>query len=129
MDVGKLSGGLSSPVLNSQTPSSPVEAGVLSSSDTRSPSVAAANGQVQQAQTQGEPAREELQGKVSDILSRVQMVQRDLNFSIDDSSGQVVVKVIDGESGKVVRQIPSEEMLELAERLDDMRSLMRETKA
>jgi len=46
------------------------------------------------------------------------------DFSVDDSSGQVVVKVIDGESGKLIRQIPSEELLRLSERLEDMRSLL-----
>ncbi|MNE95175.1 flagellar protein FlaG [compost metagenome] len=51
-------------------------------------------------------------------------LQRNLNFSIDESTGRVVVKVIDGESGDGVRQIPSEEVLKLAARLGDMRSLM-----
>ncbi len=54
----------------------------------------------------------------------VQDIQRNLDFSVDDSSGQVVVKVIDGESGKLIRQIPSEELLRLSERLEDMRSLL-----
>jgi flagellar protein FlaG len=56
--------------------------------------------------------------------SFVQDIQRNLDFSGDDSTGQVVVKVIDGDSGKLVRQIPSEELLRLSERLDDMRSLL-----
>lgn len=56
--------------------------------------------------------------------SLVQDIQRNLDFSVDDSSGQVVVKVIDGDSGKLVRQIPSEELLRLSERLEDMRSLL-----
>lgn len=69
-------------------------------------------------------------GEVVDRLrSQVQNLQRDLNFSVDDSTGDVIVQVVDGESGKVVRQIPSEEILRLAERLDEMRSLLFETKA
>jgi len=54
----------------------------------------------------------------------VQDIQRNLDFSVDDSTGQVVVKVIDGDSGKLIRQIPSEELLRLSERLEDMRSLL-----
>ncbi|MDC6679087.1 flagellar protein FlaG, partial [Leclercia adecarboxylata] len=61
--------------------------------------------------------------------SQVQNLQRDLSFSVDDSTGDVIVQVVDGESGKVVRQIPSEEILRLAERIDEMRSLLFETKA
>ncbi len=74
-------------------------------------------------------SRDDLGLAVSDIQSFVQSVKRNLNFSIDDSSGQVVVKVIDGDSGEVVRQIPSEEVLKLAARLDDVRSVLFETRA
>lgn len=70
-----------------------------------------------------------LDSAVSDIQSFVQGIRRNLNFSIDDATGEVVVKVIDAESGKVVRQMPSEEVLKLAARLDDIRSLMFETRA
>ncbi|MCQ4305612.1 flagellin [Stutzerimonas frequens] len=66
---------------------------------------------------------------VERIRTQVQTLQRDLNFSVDDSTGQVVVQVLDGDSGKVVRQIPSEDILRLAERLDEMRSLLFEAKA
>jgi flagellar protein FlaG len=59
----------------------------------------------------------------------MQNIQRDLSFSVDDSTGDVVVRVIDGDSGKIVRQIPSEEILRLTERLDEMRSLLFEAKA
>ncbi|MCQ4323082.1 flagellar protein FlaG [Stutzerimonas stutzeri] len=66
---------------------------------------------------------------VERFRSQVQSIQRDLSFSVDDSTGDVVVQVVDGESGKVVRQIPSEEILRLTERLDEIRSLMFEAKA
>ncbi len=66
---------------------------------------------------------------VERIRSQVQNLQRDLSFSVDDSTGQVVVRVVDGDSGNVVRQIPSEDILRLAERLDEMRSLLFEAKA
>ncbi|MFV3412339.1 flagellar protein FlaG [Pseudomonas nitroreducens] len=74
-------------------------------------------------------SRARLDDAVSDIQKHVQSVRRNLNFSIDDTTGDVVVKVIDGDSGKVVRQIPSEEVLKLAARLDDIRSLMFEAQA
>ncbi|AGI23640.1 hypothetical protein H681_08830 [Pseudomonas sp. ATCC 13867] len=86
----------------------------------------------QNAEANGSDARDvraRLDAAVSDIQKHVQGVRRNLNFSIDDATGDVVVKVIDGESGKVVRQIPSEEVLKLAARLEDMRSLMFEARA
>jgi flagellar protein FlaG len=39
---------------------------------------------------------------------------RDLHFTIDQDTGQTVVTVIDAASKKVIRQIPSEEMLQIA---------------
>ncbi len=66
---------------------------------------------------------------VERIRTQMQTLQRNLNFSVDDSTGEVVVQVLDGDSGKVVRQIPSEDILRLAERLDEMRSLLFEAKA
>ncbi|BCG25743.1 hypothetical protein TUM18999_39340 [Pseudomonas tohonis] len=71
----------------------------------------------------------DLESAVADIQSFVQTVKRGLDFNVDDSSGEVVVKVIDTDSGKLIRQIPSEELLKLAERLEDIRSLMFEAKA
>ena len=70
---------------------------------------------------QGEQPLEEA---VSSIQQFVQTVQRNLNFSLDDSTGRVVVKVTDGASGEVIRQIPSEEALRLAEGLEQARSLL-----
>jgi flagellar protein FlaG len=72
---------------------------------------------------------EDIVSAAARIRDHVQSLQRDLNFSVDDSTGQVVVRVVDGDSGTVVRQIPSEDILRLAERLDEMRSLLFEAKA
>ena len=49
----------------------------------------------------------------------VQSVNRNLNFSVDETSGRNIIKVIDAETEEVIRQIPPEEMLALARRLVD----------
>ncbi|MGH8383901.1 MAG: flagellar protein FlaG [Pseudomonas sp.] len=71
-----------------------------------------------------EPKRDELKKAVSDIQEFVQAAQRNLDFSIDDSTGRVVVKVIATETGLVIRQIPSEAALKLARSLSDASSLL-----
>lgn len=68
--------------------------------------------------------REPVEDAVIAIQSFVQSIRRDLNFTLDDSSGRVVVKVTDGASGEVIRQLPSEEALRLAESLEEVRSLL-----
>ena len=42
---------------------------------------------------------------------------RSLQFSVDEGSGQVVVKVIDETTGEVIRQTPDEEFLRIAQNI------------
>lgn len=71
----------------------------------------------------------QLEEAVANIQEVVQSISRDLNFSLDDSTGNLVVKVTDTKSGDLIRQIPSEEALNLAKRLDEVRSFLFEGKA
>ncbi|MGI6407097.1 MAG: flagellar protein FlaG [Thiopseudomonas sp.] len=76
-----------------------------------------------------EQNKEQLEELVEDIQQATKVMQRNLNFSIDDSTGFTVIKVTDALSGDVIRQMPTEDALRLAERLDEMRSLLFEAQA
>jgi flagellar protein FlaG len=52
-----------------------------------------------------------------------------LSFSIDDSTGKTVVMVTDAETGEMIRQIPSEEMLALARSLEKMQGMLLQQQA
>lgn len=54
---------------------------------------------------------------VSDFL---QAKNRDLTFSVDEKTDRSIVKVVDSQSGELIRQIPSEEVLALAERIKSL---------
>ncbi len=57
--------------------------------------------------------------KVAERLNDfVQSSQRSLRFRVDDPSGRTVITVLDANTDEVIREIPSEEALRLAERLD-----------
>lgn len=83
--------------------------------------------QAEQAAT-ASPAEEQERQPVEEAISSIkqfaQSIQRNLDFALDDSSGRVVVKVTDAVSGDVIRQIPSEDALRLAESLEEARSLL-----
>lgn len=64
-------------------------------------------------------SREAFDKVVSELKAFVQNAQRNLDFQVDDKTGRVVVKVIDAKDHSVIRQIPSEQMLELAHRIQD----------
>lgn len=73
----------------------------------------------------GERTRaEQVESAVSRISDYIQNFQRDLVFSIDEDSDRIVVKVIDSATQEVIRQIPEEEMLSIARRLDSPESLI-----
>ncbi|MEP7702942.1 flagellar protein FlaG [Paraglaciecola sp. 25GB23A] len=63
-----------------------------------------------------------IKAAVEELSSFAKASSRQLAFSVDESSDRPVVKVTDTESGKVIRQIPSEEVLKLSERLRDLQS-------
>ncbi|MCM0612608.1 flagellar protein FlaG [Marinobacter sediminum] len=54
---------------------------------------------------------------VSQLNDYVQNVQRDLQFEVGQALGETIVRVVDQETQKVIRQIPDEVALRLAENL------------
>ncbi len=60
-----------------------------------------------------------LENAVQRIEKSAQNLQRSLQFSIDERSGRTVITVLDKASGDVIRQIPEEEVLRLADHFDE----------
>ncbi|MBM88321.1 flagellar protein FlaG [Alteromonas sp.] len=54
------------------------------------------------------------------VESFLQGENRNLAFSIDENTERSVVTVLDSDSGDVIRQIPSEEILVLAKRIQEL---------
>ncbi|MCL6414452.1 flagellar protein FlaG [Aestuariirhabdus sp. Z084] len=90
---------------------------------------ARAKRETQAEREQQQTDRVDVDNAVSDLNDFVQDIRRDLNFKVDDDAGKVVVQVTDRKTGEMIRQIPSEEALALAERLTEARSLLFEAKA
>ena len=64
------------------------------------------------------PNAKELKQLTEELQRRVGGVDSQLQFSVDDTTGQSIVKVMDRATKEVIRQIPSEEMLRIARGLD-----------
>ncbi|EKD73314.1 MAG: hypothetical protein ACD_45C00364G0001 [uncultured bacterium] len=73
--------------------------------------------------------KEELNSAVKDVRSFIDTFAAQLDFSVDDDSGRTIVKVIDTETKELIRQIPSQEMLEIAKALDNFKGLFVQQKA
>ena len=61
------------------------------------------------------PDDKQLKEAVSKLNDYVQNIRRKLSFSIEESTGRTVIKVYDAETEELIRQIPPEETLRLAE--------------
>jgi flagellar protein FlaG len=64
-----------------------------------------------------EEQRERLDSAVTRLNDFVQDIQRDLQFEVDRDAGETIVKVVDRATEKVIRQIPDEVAMRLAENL------------
>lgn len=67
---------------------------------------------------------ESLKAAVEKTQKFVNLKASDIQFSLDEDSNKMVVKVIDRSTKEVIRQIPSEEMLEIAEALEKLQGLL-----
>lgn len=47
-----------------------------------------------------------------------------LSFEVYDKTGDVVVKVINRDTKEVIRQIPPEDLLEITEKLEELRGVL-----
>ena len=51
-------------------------------------------------------------------------IRSELDFRVDEDTGRTVVRVVDRETGTVIRQMPSKELLEIAKTLDRLQGLL-----
>ncbi len=65
------------------------------------------------------PSPEQLKTAVDNINKAMQQSNHALEFSVDSYTKKPVVKMIDTETGKVITQFPSEEVLAIAQSIDE----------
>lgn len=95
--------------------------------DTNSPSIK--SGISQQKRTEDTQKPPSLEEAVKHLADFVATASAEINFSIDQASGVQVVKIMDSNSQEVIRQIPSEEAIHLAQALDKLQGLFVKDKA
>lgn len=71
---------------------------------------------------QRELSQEKLQQAAEQFAEVAQTLNRELQFSVHDDIGHTVITVIDRQTGDIVRQIPSEEVVRLAQRMTELNS-------
>jgi len=82
---------------------------------------------VQQADAAG--SMDQVKQAVQDINKSLQLLSQGLEFSVDTDSKGVIVKVIDQQTREVLRQMPTQEALDIAKALDQVLGKLIKTKA
>lgn len=66
----------------------------------------------------GAPTPEHLQRMLEKANKAMDKVNSSLEFSVDDTTNKTVIKVMEVNSGKLIMQFPSEEMLSITRAID-----------
>ncbi len=77
----------------------------------------------------GVEQKQQVEAAVKAVKEFIQPMASNLAFEMDDDSGRTVIKITEASSGELIRQIPSEEMLEIAKALDRLQGLLVKQKA
>ena len=67
---------------------------------------------------------EELEQAVAKLNDYVQNTERKLNFQLDEDAGMTIIRVFDKATDELIRQIPNEEAVSLAQKLNDEEPLL-----
>ena len=71
-----------------------------------------------------QPSRDVVAKAAEQIQSFVQSMGRNLSFSIDQTTGYHVVRVVNPETNETIRQLPSEELLRIAQHMTQLNSAL-----
>ncbi len=84
--------------------------------------------QVQDAQEKRDVKPEELQKLIEEVKRKFDMLSKYLKIDIDQELEIPVVKIMEKDTNRVIRQIPPEYLLELMKRIDQLLGLLMERK-
>ena len=70
------------------------------------------------------PRRDQVEQAAARVKEALRGTTSRLEFEIDPDLNKVVIKILNGDSGEIIRQIPSQELLDLAKHLDGPKGLL-----
>jgi flagellar protein FlaG len=72
---------------------------------------------------------QDLQAAVDRLNQSLKEMNRDVNFSVDSSTGKDVVRVFNSNTGELVRQLPNDETLNFVKNLENMMGMIFDNKS
>jgi len=80
-------------------------------------------------QQYAQATKEVMQAAAQQIQGYLKESGRNLNVFVDESTGYYVARVVNPETGEVVRSLPSDETLRIARNIDKMRGMLVDQRA
>ncbi len=74
--------------------------------------------------TEKKVSKDDINQAIIEIKDQVAATGRNINFSFDEELDIVIIKVVNKDTEEVVRQLPSEEVVELARYLQESKGLL-----
>ncbi len=75
----------------------------------------------------GPVSTEEIKQTVESLSGSMDMLNTKLSFSVSEETDQIVVTVTNRETGEVIKQIPSEELVNLRAKMDELIGILFDT--
>lgn len=72
------------------------------------------------AKTEQQPSSAQLQNVVDSINKTLTQANKNIQFSVDSDTKKTVIKLMDTETGDVIRQYPSKEALAISQSIDQI---------
>lgn len=76
-----------------------------------------------------QPTKEVVAKAAADLQNFVSSMGRNLSFSVDETTGYNVVRVVNPNTGELVRQLPSEELLKISRDFQRLNNVLVSQKA
>ena len=70
------------------------------------------------------PTKEDVEQAAIRVKEVLRGTTSRLEIEIDSDSNKAVIRILNGESGEIIRQIPAQELLDLAKHLDEPKGLL-----
>jgi flagellar protein FlaG len=71
-----------------------------------------------------QPTRDVVAKAAEELQNFVRSMGRNLNFSIDETTGYHVVRVMNPDTGELIRQLPSEELLKISREFERLNNAL-----
>jgi flagellar protein FlaG len=67
---------------------------------------------------------QEVEETVASLNQAMKLLERGINFEVDEGSERTIIKVVDRETMDVIKQIPSEDLLKVIEHMHEMQNIL-----